>query len=84
MLFTFGIAAVLRATGVYRMKLKRQAISLAAAAILCDVMVRSKMSSKIFYLLHNLSDPAAEATRIDILNQAVVLDGTINSATERP
>ena len=66
------------------MRMSKQIGFLLAAVIICDVMVRSKMSSNIFYLLPQLPDPDLERKRIDIINKSIVLDARINSVSERP
>lgn len=83
-LFLFGAAAILKLTGINRMSLRKQGTALIVAVVLCDIFVRTKKSSEIFYLIPEIKDPQLEAERIQLLNKGLVLDGKINEVEFRP
>jgi len=51
----------MRISGIHKMSRKKQSVGLIAAVIICDIFVRAKKSSEIFYLIPPLADEELEA-----------------------
>jgi hypothetical protein len=55
-----GAVSILKLTGINRMSKQKQVVALIVAAISCDIFVKTRKSSDIFYLIPSLEDEKQE------------------------
>ena len=59
-IFLIGAMALLKLTGIDRMSKQKQVVALVIAGFCCDVFVKTRKSSDIFYLIPSLGDEKQE------------------------
>lgn len=59
-IFLIGAMSILKLTGINRMSKQKQVVALIIAAFSCNVFVKTRKSSDIFYLIPSLEDEKQE------------------------
>jgi hypothetical protein len=63
-LFLFGAVTIMSLSGINKMSFRKQAVGLVMATFMCNLFVRTKKSSEIFYLIPPLADENMEKERL--------------------